>query len=386
MRDVVRERLKDIEREGLLRTMVHTTDRSRWPLISVGGRELLDMSSNDYLGLAVRLDDPPEHHRVGGGSGGSRLVSGSTEGHLRLEEELARFMGTEDAVLCNSGYHANVGAIPALTRPGDHILSDELNHASIIDGVRLSSAQRTVYTHGDVHAARLGLGGEGLSLVVTDSLFSMEGDEAPLVALKDMVDSTGSSISVGAGLYVDDAHGFGVAGPGGRGIPADSGVVPDVLMSTFSKALGCFGAFIAADSQVCSLIRNRSRSFIFSTALPPDLVETVRSRLRVLPGMDDERSRVARLAERLRGGLSSMGFVVPGSRHIVPVVIGGNERTMDLASALQDEGLFVRGIRSPTVPPGTERIRLTVSALHTDEMIDATLTGMERVGRDMGVI
>lgn len=375
--------LEDLDRRDLLRTVVdiETPSRSR---IRIGGRELVLMCSNDYLGLASdpRLAKAAQDaaDRWGTGSGASRLVSGATPLHAQLEARLAALEGTEDCVLFSSGYLANMGVISALVGPGDLIVSDELNHASIIDGCRLSRADVKIYPHSDAGAAASVMrraraeGGSRRILVATDSVFSMDGDVAPLpdlVALCDEFD---------AWLMVDEAHATGLF-DGGHGAVHALGVAGgvDVVVGTCSKALGSLGGFVASSTEVCGLLRNRARSFIFDTALPGPVLAATLAALDIVESDDGPRSRVRNHAGRIARSLADLGFDVgTPEAAIVPVFIGDSATSLDVGRHLMEAGVFARPIRPPTVPEGTARIRLCPMATHEDADIDMALDAFAR--------
>lgn len=361
------------------------------PWAEVDGRWLLNLSSNNYLGLARHPEVVAAAARAaethGCGAGSSRLIAGTQDLHRALEERLAAFKGTESALLFNSGYTANVGVIPALTGPGDLVLGDELNHASLIDGCRLSRAEYRTFPHRDVAALEEQLEGwtrghGGRRLVVTDTVFSMDGDLAPLEEIASLC------ARFGALLMVDEAHATGCLGPGGRGLVAQLGLeeqVP-VFMGTLSKALGSFGAFIAGERGLTEYLVNVARSFIFTTALPPMVVAASLAALEVL---EREAHRVACLQENaamFRAGLRDLGFDTLGSQtQIVPVLVGSAARALEMAAALRDEGVFVVAIRPPTVPSGRARIRASIMATHSPADLEWAVEAFGRVGRRLGV-
>ena len=343
------------------------------PRISVGGRWLINFSSNDYLGLA---NDPSlveaareAMSRLGLGAGASRLVVGDTTEHQALERELASFEGTESALLFNSGYAANLGVLSALCGPDDVVFSDALNHASIIDGCRLSRAKVVVYRHGDLaHLEQLITSSPGRRrLVVTDAVFSMEGDLAPVKALAALCEREG------LGLMVDEAHATGVIGPRGAGLCEALGVRPDVVMGTLSKSIGAMGAYVAVSAPVREVLINRARSLVFSTALPASMCAAARAGLRAViePG---RRERLWRNIEQLSRGLG-----VEARSSIFSVILGSNERALTAAAGLRERGLLVKAIRPPTVPVGTSRLRIAVTAAHSSEQIEALIEGLEQV-------
>jgi 8-amino-7-oxononanoate synthase len=306
--------------------------------------------------------------RWGVGSGASRLVSGTMTVHRRLEERLADFKRTPAALLFGSGYLANMGVIAALAREGEVVFSDELNHASIIDGCRLARAETFVYRHGDVEHLAWGMRqaeGRG-SLVVTDSVFSMDGDVAPLAEIVELARTHGVRVAV------DEAHGTGCLGPGGRGAVAEAGVEDevDVVIGTLSKALGAYGAFVACDHALAQLLVNTARPFIFSTAPPPSQAAALEASLAIIFSEPERRETLLRLAHDLRAKLTAEGLPVPpGASQIIPVILGENDRAVAVAESLQSRGFDVRAIRPPTVPPGTARLRIAVNTGLTDEIM-----------------
>jgi 8-amino-7-oxononanoate synthase len=373
--EAIEEALRDLRNAGLLRAPPAITG-AQGPVLRVDGREAICLSSNNYLGLA---DDPAliaaaseAITREGLGAGASRLISGSMGSHAIAERRLAALVRADDAILFGSGYAANVAALDALLDERDVLFSDELNHASLIDGCRLSRAATHVYRHRDLDhlesLLRAHRAPARLAIIVTDAVFSMDGHRAPLAALRALADRHD------AALYVDEAHGLGVLGPSGRGACAEEGVVPDLLLGTLGKALGTSGAFIAARRPVVELLRNRCRSFVFSTAPPPALAAAAARAADLAEAADDRRARLRAHAARLRARLRELDWnVPPGDAPIVPVLIGDPERTMALSAALLERGVFAHGIRPPTVPPGTSRIRLVPMATHQPEQIERAL-------------
>jgi glycine C-acetyltransferase/8-amino-7-oxononanoate synthase len=346
--------------------------------VIVDGKPALLLCSNNYLGLAdhprVRAAAAEAATRWGVGAGASRLVSGTMTIHRRLEERLAAFKGREAALLFGSGYLANAGVIAALARPGDVVFSDELNHASIVDGCRLSRAETFVYDHCDMDHLAWGISqaeGRG-ALIVTDSVFSMDGDVAPLETLVELADRHRIR------LMVDEAHGTGTVGPDGRGALAEAGLEDevDLIIGTLGKALGSYGAFVACDERMARYLINTARTFIFSTALPPPAVAGALAALELL---EENPRRVEKLqtnAATLRDELEREGFDVRGSRtHIVPLVIGDPKLSVEICDRALAGGVFAQAIRPPTVPPDTSRLRLAVMASHrTTELRSAAHT------------
>ncbi len=342
--------LAELERRDLLRRPPPPADP-----------RLRSFCSNDYLGLAA--DPPPP---APSGSGASRLIAGERAEHRELEQRLASWTGTEDALVFSSGYAANVGVLSALASPGDLIVSDALNHASIIDGSRLSRARIAVVPHLDVGAVRAALRTRetGRAWVVVESYYSMDADGPDLAQLR------GACDEAGAALLVDEAHALGVLGPGGRGRCAEAGVRPDVLVGTLGKSLGSQGAFVAGRAVLKSWLWNRARSFVFSTGLSPASSAAAARSVAYVAAHPELPARVLALAERLRARLASGGVRPAGFGHVVPILIGDPRRAMDVAAAIREAGVAVQAVRPPTVPEGTSRIRLTVTAAHGPDDID----------------
>jgi 8-amino-7-oxononanoate synthase len=356
------------------------------PVVTVGGRPLVNLCSNDYLGLAadarLRSAAARAAEREGAGSGAARLVAGDLPIHGLLERRLAAFKGTEAALLFNSGYHANAGVPPALVGRGDAIFSDVLNHASIVDGCLLSRAELVRYRHLDV-----GELGDLLArtrarrrLVVTDSIFGMDGDAAPLREIADLCDRHGAM------LYVDEAHATGVLGSSGAGLAEELGVTGrvDVHMGTLGKALGSFGAYVAGSRRLVDLLVSKARTFVFTTALPPAACGAALAALDVLAGEPGRRETLHALALRMKAGLARLGFdVARVVAPIFPVVLGTEERALAASRALRARGFFVRAIRPPTVPRGTSRLRVALTAGHVPAQVDGFLAALEEVVREL---
>jgi 8-amino-7-oxononanoate synthase len=336
----------------------------------------ISLFSNDYLALSShpRLREETiraiqESGRVG--SGGSRLLGGNSADWERMEAEFAAFAGTEAAIYFSSGYAANVGLLSAVARPCDIVFSDSLNHASLIDGIRLSGARKIIYPHGDMARLEEVLerhGDErGAKFIVTESLFSMEGDFAPLGELAELARRHGAE------LIVDEAHAVGVFGPGGRGLAAEAAIEKQALavVHTCGKALGSAGAFVCSHRILKEYLVNRARTFVFSTAAPPYLAHQIGAAVRLARGMDAERARLAELARTLREGLRGEGFSVgEGVSQIVPVMTGTNDRALAWAETLQEAGFAVRAIRPPTVPEGTARLRFSLTVALAPDQIE----------------
>ena len=350
--------------------------------VTVDGRRALLLCSNNYLGLAnhpaVREAATKAAVDYGAGAGASRLISGSMRLHRELEEQLAAFKGTDAALLFNSGYHANVGTITTLVGNGDAVFSDELNHASIIDGCRLSGACIRIYQHNDVEHLDALLAGTVARrrLVVTESVFSMDGDSAPLTAICDLAERYNAMV------MVDEAHATGVVGPEGRGVIAAEGLQHRVAvqMGTLGKALGTFGAFVAGSRAVTDWLLNTARSFVYTTALPPPVVAAAAAALRIACTDAERRQRLHDNAEYLRSAFVQLGLRVgaPGT-HILPVFISDSEHAVRISERLLSEGVFVQGIRPPTVPAGTARLRVTPMSTHKAEDLAFAVDAFRRV-------
>jgi glycine C-acetyltransferase len=372
---IAREVLDAVRARGTYRRL-RVLAGAQGPRMRVDGREVLLFAGSNYLDLAHHPEVVEAARRGardhGCASGGSRLINGNLDLHEALEAELAGFLGREAALAFATGYMANVGVIPALAGPGDLVLSDALAHASIVDGCRLSRAEVQVVPHGDLDALEAALRANAAPrrrcLVAVDGVYSMDGDTAPLGELVPLVRRWGAT------LLLDDAHGTGTLGEGGRGTPELFGVADgiDVWTGTLGKALGSFGAFVAGSRALRDLLVNVARSFIFSCALPPPQVEAARAALRVVAAEPWRRARLAALAARLRERLAEHGIpTAPSTTQIVPVVIGENEATMALAERLLARGFYTQGIRHPSVPAGTARLRITPMATHGEAEVDA---------------
>jgi 8-amino-7-oxononanoate synthase len=371
--------------KGLLRTLRPVRRLPGGRVRTGDGRELLDLSSNDYLGLASHPALGEAAARAarerGTGSTASRLIVGDDPATHELEERLAEHKGTEAALVLGSGYAANVGLIPALAGRGDAIFSDRLNHASIVDGCRLSRADVLRYRHGDVdHLEELLRGSSAQrKLIVTDTVFSMDGDTAPLREIVELKEQHG------AALLVDEAHAAGVFGAHGEGYAHELGLEDgvDLHLGTFSKAFGVYGAYVAGSETWIRFLQNACRSLIYSTALPPPVIGAVATALELVRGAHDLRSAVLRKAERFRARLGELGLDTSGSAtQIVPVQIGRPEEAVTFSSALEQRGVLGVAIRPPTVPPGTARIRFSLSAAHEDGALEHALDVLASVASE----
>jgi len=348
--------------------------------VAVDGRRVVNFCSNDYLGLAnhpaVREAFRRGVDRWGAGAGASHLVCGHSAAHHALEEELAEFTGRPRALLFSTGYMANLGVISALAGRGDAVFEDRLNHASLLDGGLLSGARFQRYPHADALALEAALAESRAEtrLVVTDGVFSMDGDLAPLPELV-RVARNGN-----AWLVVDDAHGLGVLGGEGRGTLEYFGLgdteVP-VLVGTLGKALGTFGAFAAGSDDLIEYLIQRARTYVYTTALPPAVAEATRASLRLVREEPERRERLHRNVRRFRAGAESLGFELGDlAGPIQPLVIGANAEALEASRRLGELGFLVSAIRPPTVPEGTARLRITLSASHTDEQVDGLLEAL----------
>jgi glycine C-acetyltransferase/8-amino-7-oxononanoate synthase len=367
---------------------MRTIESSQGPRVVIDGTEVLLLCSNNYLGLAdhprVRQAAAAAAERYGAGAGASRLISGTMAIHRKLEERLADFKGAEAAILFGSGYLANTGTVAALAGRGEVVFSDELNHASLIDGCRLSRAETFVYRHRDTEHLEYGLNqaGDRAALIVTDGVFSMDGDVAPLIELIEL------SRRYGCRLMVDEAHGTGALGPGGRGTVAAAGLEGevDVIVGTLGKALGGYGAYVCSSAEVIELLVNVSRPFIFSTAPPPPSIGAALAALSMLDSRPGLVEQLRRNAAGLRQALTSNGLEIGPSRtQIVPVIVGDARRAVALAERTLDGGIFAQAIRPPTVPEGGSRLRLTVMANHREDELQRAAKVIARAAIGLGV-
>jgi len=385
----IEDALEELDDHGLkrgLRQLSGTQGRE----IIIEGKKVLNFCSNNYLGLA---DDPRLGlaaaeciQQEGFGSGASRLVCGNMGAHRKLEEGIAVFKGTEDCLIFSTGYMANVGIISSLFGRDDIIFSDKLNHASIIDGIRLSQAQSRRYAHRDMYALENMLKKSGefkKRVIITDSVFSMDGDIAPLdeiVALAEKYDCM---------VMVDEAHALGVLGKKGKGLAEHFGVEGeiDIQMGTLSKAAGSFGAYCCGSQALISFLVNKARSFIYTTGLPPAVTAASLKAIDIIKAEPQRRIRVRNNADHLRQGLKQSGFNTMDSQTpIIPVLVKDPCLAVELSDRLFKAGIFISAIRPPTVPHNTARLRLTVMATHTNEDLNYVLDQFKRVGRELCLI
>jgi 8-amino-7-oxononanoate synthase len=389
MLETLARELQGLAAQDLRRHLRQVEDLLPGGRVRMGGRVLLNLSSNDYLGLS---QDPrliaatrEAAARWGVGSGASRLVVGHLALHKEIEAQIAAFKKTEAAVVFSTGYMANLGVISALAGPGDTVFCDKLNHASIYDGIKLSGAKLARYPHRDLNRleALLQQAGPGKKLMVTDSIFSVDGDLAPLGGLVDLKER------YGAALMVDEAHATGVLGPTGAGLAEALGLTAriEVHLGTFSKALGSLGGYVAGDRRLIDYLHNRARSFIYSTAMPPPVLGAIGAALNLVAQEPERREYLLAEAATFRRELVQAGFDILGSEtQIIPALVGENAPTLEFAARLRERGLMAVALRPPTVPPGRSRVRFSLSAAHSREDLAAAREAILEVGREMKLI
>jgi len=374
--------IEELKREGLFRDpFVFECEQAK--TLRTAGKTLLNFCSNDYLGLCSRKEVKEAQidaiNKWGNGSGASRLVTGTMSVHRLLEEKLALFEKKESAILFPTGYMANVGTISSLLNSQDAVIVDRLNHASIIDGARLSGAKIYVFAHSDMNRLESILKrsqNKRRRLVVTDSVFSMDGD---LAYLRDIVFLKEKYSAI---LMLDEAHGTGVFGESGAGLSEELGVKGnvDILMGTLSKAVGVLGGFVAGDKTLTDYLLNKARSYIYTTSSPPALCAGNIKALEIIESEPDVRKRLRRNAAWVRSEIKKMGFDILNSEsQIVPVIVGGAKKAVEYSKALMKEGIFVQAIRPPTVPKGTSRLRITISALHEKADLEELVAKLKNI-------
>jgi 8-amino-7-oxononanoate synthase len=375
--------LEAIAQQGLYRSR-RIIDSPQGVQLQLDGRTVVNFCSNDYLGLAnhpaVVDAFKTAVDQYGVGSGSAHLICGHSMPHHALEEELAAFTGRDRALLFSTGYMANLGVMSALLGRGDAVFEDKLNHASLLDGGLLSRARFKRYAHADVESLNVHLeNATGNKLIVTDGVFSMDGDFAPLPALSAMAKAHD------AWLMVDDAHGLGVIGEHGGGLLDYYGLKQDdvpVLMGTLGKGLGTFGAFVAGSDALIETLIQKARTYIYTTALPPAIAEATRASLKIVIAEDWRRDKLTKLADRFRLGAEQLGLQLMASASpIQPIVIGDSQQAVDISNALLHAGFLVSAIRPPTVPQGSARLRVTLSALHEEQQIDRLLDALDKATR-----
>ncbi|AVK98480.1 8-amino-7-oxononanoate synthase [Lysinibacillus sphaericus] len=389
MNDRFRRELQVIEEQGLTRKLrlFSTGNESE---VVMNGKKFLLFSSNNYLGLATdsRLKKKATEgiSKYGTGAGGSRLTTGNFDIHEQLESEIADFKKTEAAIVFSSGYLANVGVISSVMKAGDTIFSDAWNHASIIDGCRLSKAKTIVYEHADMVDLERKLRqshGDGLKFIVTDGVFSMDGDIAPLPKIVELAKE------YKAYIMIDDAHATGVLGNDGCGTADYFGLKDEIdfTVGTLSKAIGAEGGFVSTSSIAKNYLLNNARSFIFQTALSPSAIEAAREGISIIQNEPERRKQLLKNAQYLRLKLEESGFVMKeGETPIISLIIGGSHEAMQFSAKLLDEGVFIPAIRPPTVPKGSSRLRITVMATHTIEQLDMVISKIKKIGKEMGIV
>lgn len=374
--ELLRQRLGEIERDGLYRRR-RILDSPQGAIIEMDGRKLVNFCSNDYLGLANHPDVVAAFCRAardfGVGSGSAHLVCGHGRAHHQLEDELAAFAGRDRALLFSTGYMANLGVISALGGRGDTIFEDRLNHASLLDAARLSGARLKRFRHRNLAELETALEeseSEGI-LIASDGVFSMEGDLAPVKELASL------ARRLGCWLMIDDAHGVGVLGERGAGLLEQQGIsqaeVP-ILMGTLGKALGTFGAFVAGSEELIEFLIQQARTYVFTTALPPAVAAATRVSLGLAVKEGWRRDRLARLVRHFRAGATTLGLqLMESSTPVQPVLIGDNEVAVKTSEKLREAGFLVTAIRPPTVPVGTARLRITLTATHDENQLNRLL-------------
>ncbi len=372
------DKLAALARAGRRRTLTPVAQTAPARLLR-DGQPLIDFSSNDYLGLATHPalieGARAAAARYGTGAGASRLVTGTHDLHLEIESRIAALKGQEAALILASGWQANASILPALLRatgPETTLFSDALNHASLIHGIRAAGIKPTIYPHNDLTAldASLAAAPPGPKIIVTESVFSMDGDTPDLPRLRALADRHD------AFLYLDEAHATGALGPAGAGLSHLA--APDLVMGTFSKALGSFGAFVAGSRPLIDYLTNACSGFVYTTALPPPVLGAITAALDLLPTLDEARTRLATNATRLRTELAALGIDTAASTtQIIPAIIGEESAALTLATHLREAGLLAIPIRPPTVPPGTSRLRVALSAAHTDADLEQLAAAMK---------
>jgi glycine C-acetyltransferase/8-amino-7-oxononanoate synthase len=379
-----KEDLHSLAQQHLLREL-SLIDSPSVPVISVEGREVLLFASNNYLGLAnhphVKFAAMKAIEEFGVGAGASRLISGTLPPHQKLERDLAQLKNVEASLTFSSGYAANMGVIPSLAKPNSLILADRLCHASLIDGCRLSRATLRVFHHNDLdHLQRLLFKqrSRASTLIITEGVFSMDGDLAPLPEMVRLAQEFEAT------LLVDDAHGTGVMGATGRGTVEhyglDSGHI--LHMGTLSKAIGSSGGFVAGPKDFVAYLINTSRSFIYTTAPPPGIAAAASAALAIIQHEPQRRATLWRNREFLHHGLVDMGFQLTNTQSpILPIIVKNPELGVQMSQRLREEGVWIPAIRPPTVPKGTSRLRITVTADHSIEQIETALRALQKVGK-----
>ena len=390
LRQVLQPQLDELQARGLYKRE-RQLQGPQGSAIRVGGRDVINFCANNYLGLASHPAIVAAAHdglnRYGYGLSSVRFICGTQDLHKQLEDAIAGFLDKDDAILYSSCWDANGGLFETLLGDADTVLSDELNHASIIDGVRLCKAGRIRYRHSDMGELERELQkaeGSRLRLIATDGVFSMDGDLANLPKICDLADRYDAIV------MVDDSHATGILGPGGRGTAEQLGVLErvDIITSTLGKTLGgATGGFTAAGKEVVDFLRQRSRPYLFSNSLPPPVVSAGLKALEMVSGSSELRDRLHANSRTLRGGLEKAGFrLKPGNHPILPVMLGDAALATRMADKLLERGIYVTGFSYPVVPQGQARIRIQLSAAHTPEQLEQALQAFTAVGKELGVI
>jgi len=389
MLDFIDTELNERKAQGLYRSL-RCVEGHQGAKVTIDGKECINLCSNNYLGLAnnpqLKKAAIEASQKYGSGSGASRLVCGTLKLHRELENSIARFKNKEAALVFNSGYVANLGIITALVGRGDVCISDKLNHASIVDGALLSRAEFKRYAHNDMNALRKCLeASKDLKkrLIVTDTVFSMDGDLAPLVEIVALAKEYGAMI------MVDEAHAAGVFGENGRGLVELLGLEDDcdIQMGTLSKAFGAFGAYVTGSKGLIEYFVNKSRPFIYTTALPPSVLASCIAAIEVVKSQAWMRKQLWSNISLMKRGLIDSGFTIMKSEsQIIPILVGDSQRSVEFSKALFEEGVFIQAIRPPTVPRNEARLRLTVTAAHKNEDLKRSLETIGKVGKKIGII
>jgi glycine C-acetyltransferase len=390
LRAVLREQLADIEKQGLAKRE-RLIESPQGTTIKVNGRSVINFCANNYLGLANHPEVVEAAHeglrKFGYGLSSVRFICGTQTLHRELEKNIGRFHGKDDAILYSSCFDANGGLFETILTDQDAVISDELNHASIIDGIRLCKAKRWRYKHADLADLARCLDESKdcrLKLIATDSVFSMDGDLAPLPAICDLAEQHQAAV------MIDECHGTGHLGPGGRGAAEALGCLNriDIITSTLGKTLGgAAGGFTTGAQEVVDFLRQKSRPYLFSNALAPTLCFAAKKAIELIERSSDLREKLQANTKRLRSALESVGFTVkPGQSPILPVMIGDAALATKMANALLEKGIYVIGFSYPVVPQGQARIRIQVSAAHSTEQIDQAAAAFAEIGRQLGVV
>lgn len=374
LNDLVSRQIRELESLDLLRHP-HVVEPVRGPVVRVDGREFVSFSNNDYLGLAshpaLGAAAASVTHEAGWGAGASRLITGTTPWHARIEERMAAHRGREAALFFGSGFLANLGLLTGLGTEEVTYFSDQFNHASVIDGIRLARSRHHVYYHADLDNLRSQIRKHARTphkVIVTDCVFSMDGDVAPLRELEAV------AREFEADLFVDDAHGAGVLGPQGRGTPQHFGVVPHAEIVTLSKAAGSVGGFVVSDRDTVQLLKTRARAFVYSTASPAAVCAAGEAAIDLMEKADDRREKLRASTQYLREKLGR-----PGETPIIPLILGTTEAALKAATVLWERGYFVPAIRTPTVPRDAARLRISVTALHEREHLDGLIDALGQI-------